>query len=421
MVRYTIILVVIAEFLYISTLLTIPYNKYAMDIAGHINYIRYIAQNYALPNPYNCIECQQQPLYYIIAATAYNLGKYAGLSEPLTAVRFLSLLFYNVFLWFAIRLIRENTRTNATYYVAVGIGSFWPLGIIKASAINNDIPLYMAEIISFYYLLSWHHRPIPRSLSLAILWSAIAILFKNSGIIAAGTTASVVLCSGYRQRVCWRLFYHPRIVSTTLLALCLISLSFSRPYYYYRIVEHKSESLLISRTQELSKTLVVSNSPHYYLNFDLNTYLTQPFFTPFDDVTGRQYLWNTLLKSSLFGEYLWKSPTIALTMSQLELAMLGYMLLSWVAYAIGRPLIGCNPLMLFVSIQLLAITVFRAFYPYACHQDYRFIYAITPIMAIFYAKAIESHHMHPRIAWLGISLGIIFTALSVCFYLQELT
>ena len=50
-------------------------------------------------------------------------------------------------------------------------------------------------------------------------------------------------------------------------------------------------------------SVLVRNNPGNFLFFDLRTFLTQPYTDPWHDELGRQFFWNYLAKTSLFGEF----------------------------------------------------------------------------------------------------------------------
>ncbi len=406
---------------YVGDLLSFPYSSYTNDVASHIEYLRYAATHLSLPAPYSCWECYQPPLYYIISAIAYDAGQYAGLAEPLNAVRCVSMGFYAVFLYFAVRLLRENMRAAFAYYTALALLVFWPSGIFKASSITNDIPLYAAQMASFYYLSCWYKQMKQRSLVYCLWWSAIAFCFKSSGIVVYGVIAGVVFLSWLQQRFAWRELCSAPVIRAVILSSLLASLSFGR-MYYYRIAEHRSEPVLVSNIQTLDAALRVSNELKYFVTFDWHSYMASPFYNTRDNATGRQYLWNTMLKSALFGEYGWKAPRLALLLAQAELAMLCYLLSSWLFIAWRTRLRGwvCLPFWVFVFFQVGALAAYRAFYPFSCSYDYRYIYTVTPVAALLYGKAIEWQLQHaPAIARMGMGIGMFFVVLTMVFCVAQ--
>ena len=88
----------IAHFLYFSVT---PYGKRTYDVMGHIKYIEYVSENYALPDSNVGWQFYQPPLYYISAAVIYKSAQVLGVTNKYhlyTILQSYSLILYFMFL-----------------------------------------------------------------------------------------------------------------------------------------------------------------------------------------------------------------------------------------------------------------------------------------------------------------------------------
>ncbi len=420
----TCILLFLGFAFYILHLNKTDYWVFANDIAGHLEYIKYIVDHKALPNAIACRECFHPPTYYVISAGVYAVAESSGIS-PWMAVRCLSLLYYAVFLYYSIKLLSEWIDWQPAYLTALCLVIFWPLGVSKASLISNDPMLYMAEIIGFYFFMRWWRQQIPRDLMIVILWAGMVMAIKLSGILFGLAIVSATAYRCLRQPSILRMFYQPAFLVVIGIAVLLSLVGTAKNYYFLGIPQSNEQVIIPHIRSELSESYALPNDRwYYYASFDFQTYLNKPFFITNDDSTGRYYFWNTVLKSALFGEYVWKSPAMALALAWAQMVMLLYMLASSMFMAWSHRRHYLIPVLFFVGVHVAGLMIFRILYPLASAQDYRYIYACTPLLALLYANAIDWHHQkgRPAMACLGIAIALIFSELAALMIaLQNLT
>src|SRR5260370_34158522 len=153
--------------------------------------------------------------------------------------------------------------------------------------------------------MQWIGRKQEKHFYAAALFAALAIVTKVSGLIWLGILAWFFLLSLLKKQ-------HPAaylkktlfLISVLGLALCF---SLGRNII---AASQDSHFNIINGTYPYTTNseLSVKNNLNNFLYFDINTYITKPFTNTWTDEGGRQYFWNFLLKSMLFGEFSFLYP-----------------------------------------------------------------------------------------------------------------
>ena len=121
-------------------------------------------------------------------------------------------------------------------------------------------------------------------------------------------------------------------------------------------------------------SVLVRNNPGNFLFFDLRTFLTQPYTDPWHDELGRQFFWNYLAKTSLFGEFkLLETPKglwLASIISACFVAFVGFGLRGfWKSRWDKVQVVIAAQAFLFFA----AMIALRLKYPFSCSNDFRYI------------------------------------------------
>ena len=392
-----------------------------IDSPAHLEYIARLVRAQRVPAPDACWECHQPPLYYVLAAFPYSIARTRHLM-PETAVRLLSLCCYGGFLWFGLRLLAMEIPSRLAYFIGVCLLVFWPLGIVKAAMISNDIPLYAAEAAALYYTMRWRRDAAPTSIALAILWNGVAIAIKYTGIIIAPFIGFVVLRECCKNRLLWKQLVSRPVLACGCVGVILAGSTFGRTYYYYRIANHSSSPLLVPTVPSLVHSMPVRNDRlAYFIRPHLDRYLSSPFLETECSALEQRYFINYLLKTSLFGFVTWRPVKTAYALEVCLLGMLTFMSCSTVILLIRDKTILAEtlPLAMFSGIQISALVAYRLVYPHCGNQDFRFIYPVTIAMTALYGKLLSWQHLHASrfFVWLGAFSALAFVCASISFIL----
>lgn len=160
--------------------------------------------------------------------------------------------------------------------------------------------------------------------------------------------------------------------------------------------------------------MYVGNSWRHYLFLNFASYFKSPFVDSGIPGTGREYFWNYVLKSSMFGDFHWfQKPVeriLALVMSPLLLGLVGLFGIG-AARNLRRSPRRSLPLLVVIFLSFLVLFFHRFSMPYSANNDFRFIYPVVIPLALLLAEGAEDFAI-------GRVLSILFCGLSAAFYLS---
>jgi hypothetical protein len=397
---------------------------YSCDSAAHVDYIQLIARHFRFPYPDDCYECHQPALYYLVNAVAVAAGGLVGLDSVLV-IKIMALILFIAFIFVSRRLLRAQIASRMACATALALVVFWPSGLMKAASASNDMPEALMQVACLYYLTHWWRTLHPMMLAKSLVMLGLAVSVKQSGIILIPIVATTIalrwLIGAFpiQSRLCNR-----KIFLSLITLSVLVFVTFGRTYYFYRIVEnHPSQPLMNPKIEFVDYHMYMPNDAlHYYLTFNLPGYFHKPFFIPRDPDSDRYYVWNSLFKSALYSEFSLKSLDIAIFLDSVELLMALYMIATGFAALRFREFdVALLPFFCFMGWQLCMIITARARYPTANNEDFRFIYASVPVMAVLYGRAIMWYEKHRFIAgiWLGRGCAASFIIASILLFLVQ--
>ncbi|WP_053982053.1 hypothetical protein [Marinagarivorans algicola] len=373
---------------------------------GHKDYIEYVADNWALPNPSDGWEYHQPPLYYGVAATVKTYLLPNNINNGDLWARILALWFWVVFVITALGALKGGVGNYTILNIASLLLSFWPAGIIHSVRIGNDLPLYALSILSFYFTLKWWRSKQTIYIFWASFWMFLAVLTKSNGLILTaillgllGILAIQPILTLRKTKEILALYYRPLCVVAAF-AVLGIAVNLGDNIYKYTIGE-ADDWLLANVGTTINPGLRVDNSLLNYIIFDLKTFLTSPFISTWSDEYGRQYFWNFLLRSSLTSEYFFDASWMTAwgvfngILLLLMLATLGYCALKTID-DVGWPLIAKSiykslPWHLLWVLSLIFLLAYRIKVPLSCNTDFRYIYPLL-LSFVYFSSRIASTH-----------------------------
>jgi len=180
-IAYIIAAAILLRLFYFSS---IGYIQFQHDYHEHIDFIKFFAENFALPLPHKGWEFPQQPLYYIISGIIYSLGTQLRFQENqiLFFISGLSCVLSSVALIYAYRLVRRLTSNTFVHYLTVGFLAFTPSLIYMSTRINNDSMTASLAVIALFYIVASYQNKFQKYFIPALLFSALALLTKLSAI-----------------------------------------------------------------------------------------------------------------------------------------------------------------------------------------------------------------------------------------------
>ncbi len=382
---------------------------------GHFDYIKFIADRWALPPAGNGWEYHQPPLYYLLAAPFYAFARTFLSGGELFILQCFSLMLSLLFLVFGTRLIEAVLKPSFLRVLVLLVFCAWPAGVIHSIRIGNDAlstPLIAAAMFS---LTNWFNSGSGRSLLRSAFIGGLAAFSKASGMVISPIFLFLFL---WRRYFAGPLIASRRVLLTAIFLLGLgIFSSFASKLH--SAFKENSDWLVGNVPATINPSLMVGNTSRNFICFVPTTFLNQPFTSSWSDELGRQCFWNFFLKSALFGEFTFASSNaafIAICMSYLLLPMVIVLLFSTVASCIRR-IDRALPHVLMILGSLALLLGFRIKMPYASNSDFRYILHILPACLCLANGIADSNARSLRVLQsLSCLLLLAFLGMSTAFF-----
>jgi 4-amino-4-deoxy-L-arabinose transferase-like glycosyltransferase len=345
------------------------YDTRDHDVSGHIEYIQYIISNRSLPNSDTCWQCYHPPLYHLLVSPIYYLASQVY-DQPEQILQFFSIFLTAVFLYFAYKSYKLVLKDQSASLLALTLTAFWPSLIIHGIRLSNDALLYTLFSIAIYALIAWWDKGRHRHFLLAVIAASLAALTKSNGltlwlIITFVYLVKLVKNWKHKKKILWQ-------------ALILLLFAFTALLLYIKKANDPSMNTWpVANLWGMPVALTVGRGWENFTYFSPTTYFQYPYISPWLDETGRQFFWNYLLKTALFGEFNF-TPTplqiIYIIQILFFFLILIFLIRSWKIFLSlqSKYLI---PLFVF-SILIISLIFLRVGFPYSPSNDFRYILPI---------------------------------------------
>ena len=381
-------------------------NNYAYtnDVGSHIYRVKFMASHWLEPYGYSGWEAHHPPAYYYIAAVGLKVCNAFGVIPRLTMLRFMSWVFYVVFSMYSLRALNLSRLPKFSYHLCAMLFLLWPAGFHLASKINSESLYYALYAIAFYHILKWYEQGKKRHLMKALLWAGASITVRTGGIIILTIVAALVIIALFRRRILLRDFFTKGWIGVGIfLLLCMVINMGKVIFYHYPLANHLGDAYALQAPYDIGR--------YFHVNY---IYTLQH---PFNDWTDNQSFWDYVIKTSLYGEYIWPSPELAKLLNFLLMTIILYALLPWVS-ARRSNWSHMMPYALNGIIGLMYLIHFCAIGHGGPYQDARYIYPSLMCFVIFFGKSYEMQKARGEVVLtaLGPLLVACFTGLSVFYF-----
>jgi 4-amino-4-deoxy-L-arabinose transferase-like glycosyltransferase len=381
------------------------------DVWSHIEYVQFVADNWTLPDPHASSQFYHPPLYYFLTAPVLRLALDAGWERDagLLAVQKISLLLSIITYLIAVfigSMLFDRKKDPRALPLYCAIMAVYPALVFYSARINNDA-LYQLEVFggAALLLLYWQSK---RARYWYLLWAVLGLglLTKTHAILLAPLALA---CITFIKKMTWQnKFKHAALGVGVML---LVGGWFHGLRY---INEHNSRTTLIGNVNIL--TNFVDNGPRAFLTFNPIQMVMHPYNDPFNDEARRQYFWEYLLRSGLFGEYNFGQERVALARAIVTAQLLLLLGIIWAAWNYRKKMTTDLPVWLLTALVLLAHAAFRLFYPYSSSQDFR--YSILLSLSIAYFSVLGIAQDRPAIKWARLAAALLLIITCVIFLLD---
>ncbi len=356
-----------------------PARVRSHDFEGHLEFIYFIATHLQLPPASQGWEFHQPPLYYLFTGGVLHLLQSVGssASEVLSYLQLFSLVCAICTLFVGVKIgeIVFGERSRELPLLAYSlILSTLPSLVFSSTRVSNDVLFHLFAFTWMLAIVRWWYKP-TRLAWLPVL--ALLMLLCVTKATAAPLIASTLVLSLLRPQVS----RSHRILAFTSGAL-VSALTVGSLWLYRSAVE--AAPSLFDKGQTLHSALRVGNGLANFLHFNLRDVLITPFNNPWGDEAGRQHFWEFLFRSIFFGEFQYAPEIEGLASCIL---LFGFL---WIVFALwGFACAGTAKEFSFVPLAVVglsllgALITFRVWYPFAVHQDFRFIHLLGVPLAAF--------------------------------------
>lgn len=379
------------------------------DKWGHLDYIKYIAQNFALP-PVNECQTYHPPVHHIIAAFALDIGKAFTQRElfEYKLIQLVMVLLSSLTLMLFYKILKELNCSSIMILTAVSLFAFHPTNIYFSSRINNDNTLLFFYTLAFYFLIKWANTHRLKDIILLSLTAALAVLTKFSGVMLVpliAMTFTTVLKKNRSER------------GRYLKQYCIFGLVFVPLAMSYQVRNYVLFNQGFGYVPSLGKGFI----PTLYNLIFIPVYdiLQHPFNN--GGLNGGEFFMEFFLKSSLFGE--WQYPgleRIARPMLILAAAIALVILLSIVLPQKSMAVNHRYVFLLNLLVPILLEMKLRTDMPVACSQDFRYAAPVLISAAFFLGEAVSRLKLSKLriLKYAVIVCNVSFCALSAVFVLS---
>ena len=152
------------------------------DWQGHIEFIKYISENWTVPMPSKGLQFPQQPLYYYIAAGLYIVGLESGLDSmhAIHILGYFSLFCSFIFLWYSYKFFTCITQNRWVQIVAMSFVVFTPSIVYMSARINNDVLVMALSAYTLYFIVHSYYTDFNQYFYRALIGVSLLFMTKIS-------------------------------------------------------------------------------------------------------------------------------------------------------------------------------------------------------------------------------------------------
>lgn len=394
-----------------------PYTLRGHDADGHLEYVRYLAQHWWLPDSMAGWEFYHPPLYYGLSALWLLLGNALGFppeGEPQSLQLFsllISIASLPLIAWVAI-LLFPKPKERLLSLLFFSVISLLPSIVFLAARINNDILAFPLSLAAFGFLLRWWHHRLARDWYWLSMSIGLALLTKGTAfLLLIPLTITLLLIPRFSLRRRFELW------SVSMILCLLLAGWFHASRFFF---EHRADAFLVGNIRNLNSGLRTEQSVAGFLTFSPVGILRHPFNNSWNDAERRGNLWEYFFRSAFFGEF--SFPTALRPLSILLLLTALFLLpltLLGMLFEIRKKHLGSIPSLSTLFALLLGTAGMYFLSPYASLYDFRYALLIALPVIFFLLRGasllppILRSMAYGGVLLLGTLCGIFIVAISI--------
>ncbi|MCF0222837.1 MAG: glycosyltransferase family 39 protein [Fibrobacter sp.] len=371
------------------------------DIDGHVEYVKYVAENYAVPQNDQCWSCYHPPVYYAMGALAWNIAPKLGLVET-RALQWLSFALSIAFMIVGAKILVLLLKGPPLMLSSL-LWFFWPLLFMVSPRIGNDQLFFVTHTLCLWGCFKYIVEKESRYMILAAVMVALSFWTKSTGAVTALVFVSAFMLGYFpRERLKPN---RNEAAALVILALFVVSAA---------CIKIAAGSSLVGNSISLNSAMRVGADLQNFLFFDVKDFLTVPYTSGWGDVGGRQYMLNYLAKTSMFGEFVLDGST---TGNNLAIAMSFTFVTLVVTAFIGFLKTRINKAFLLLLLQagffLAALVSLRISAPFGCSSDFR--YVVPALLSFIPFVSLGIFRKEVSLGWkcLGGGVSVLFVVCTI--------
>lgn len=373
------------------------------DIEGHLGYLTYVAEHWAVPPANQGWQTYQPPLYYFMSIGWCRLLGLLGLEHHLVVdlVQIEGLLLSVVFLFVGLCLFRLFFEQNWPSFSAAGLLiAVWPGLIAGSSRVSNDSLVQPLMLMALSVSIRWWRSPNrPLLLVAAFGLASAAILAKTNALALVPAFFCLLL---FHPQLSWK----KKAVSCAAGAMILVLLT---GWFAARRLSEPGRVHMVGNIGTVSPGLFIEDSPSSFLVFNPVKVLELTWANNWDDRTRRRYLWEYFYRSAFFGEFSFPDE---MRWSATLLLFFGFELGALSLWRFGRALssrgsAGFAPavVLLWALASLVGIRVSANIGGMA---DFRYLQYSAVLLALFFGEALACLRTPFRaVAWHAVGVFVV--------------
>ena len=384
----------------------IPYTTYSNDVDGHVAYVQYILEKHAIPGVDDCWTCYHPPVYYASAGPSFVVSEALRLPGT-TGLQAFSLLLSILTLFFGVLFLKTFLNGGALGVASV-LWTFWPLMILMSPRIGNDQMFCMLHVLCLWGGANYLKKGHGKYLIISVVATALAMWTKTTGIVTVGTLFLFTFL-GYIHNSKSLKPTKSEIVAWGLFIALIAGIALQRLL---------GDADLVGNSSGLNGRLKVANEAFNYIYFDLQSFMTHPFTSAWEDEMGRQYFWNYSFKSALTGEFSMGQDLSGRSAATfVSASFLGLLVYSARGFWKTK-LQTIHWILLLQGVAFIAALMFlRIKHPFACSNDFRYIAPAILSFIPFVALGVTLKESSVKWKVLGYAIIAAFALSTIVLYI----
>ena len=363
------------------------------DWHGHIEMIKYIATNWTLPSiPMKGWEFPQQPLYYIITGTLYNILISFNFSDQdaLHGLGYFSLFCSMIFLLYSYSLLKLLTDNRWVQMIAMIFVSLTPSLVYLSARINNDSLVMALSTLSLYFIIKSYQSQFKKSFLIALISVSLLFLTKISTLTVELLFLMLLIVTYYKnQNLEIKKELHKKLYIYGLVGIFVLGLTLLRVYMPL------DETFYVVNAASYPGQTLKSLDFSYFFTFNIIDLIEVGQSSIGGDNSVRHSFLTYQYGTMFFGEFDYAyfiniNSYLSLIMPTILFLGLIY-IFGFIGYLINlrhEPILH-KLLFVILLINMIMIIKFVVTYPSICHTDFRFFVGSFSIFAFIFARGLE--------------------------------